>query len=247
MFQPLCDYVCPLYVLYRQQGRLIGTGVPIKTPDCTFIATAAHVLEEARDEPLFTFGSERPLALSGVRRAYKFIQGKTIDVDLGIIILDHATWRELQRRYSATSHTDFGYVSTPKSLAVYVLVGYPYSKNKPTPPRRTEIDTEAIYVMSDTMDTISHTALGLHRDVHFTLQIFPERPQGEKIRGIPKMQGMSGGGVWRFEGDGAIREDATPKLVGLGTAYDSARRIFTCTRVQEVLAMLDVQPNGARA
>ncbi len=247
---PLRDYVCPLYAKHHGQGYLLGTGVPLRLAGASVIVTASHVLDEFEGRCIYTLGREDLLSLSGERRGFEHLKRPTstkstsveptIDVDLALIVLNPSEAADLHRRFSFTYETDLIEARPSDETSLYVLVGYPFSKNKPTPHSGNEVSTNALFFVSRKISSVADSPVtGKHAMVHFAL---PAPPEGTKdMTGVlpthPKPQGMSGGGVWRIQVD-PKEPISLPRLVGIGIEYDRNNSRFVCTRIQHVQPML---------
>lgn len=224
----LTHYVCPLYVVERKNGVLIGSGVPIKLGRAGVIATATHVLKAAlkHDDRIWTLGGEGPFKLRHNWYGWDHRQGETVDVDVSLIPLDEAEWKELTHRYGATYPLNFG--ATPSDVDFLIVVGYPYSRNKPTPLTRHVVTPACTYVASNVLRrTSSDLRKGKDEDVHFGVAA---RPTGGRVpQGFPDPHGMSGGGVWNLRARDTLMNRGTPQLVGIGIEFDGSQ--FTCTRI----------------
>ncbi|MDP9192648.1 MAG: hypothetical protein M3P06_13190 [Acidobacteriota bacterium] len=238
---PLRDFVCPLYAKHRGQGYLLGTGVPLHLGATSIIVTASHVLAEFQDRCIYTLGHEDVLNLSGERRGFNYLKESTIDVDLGLIVLSKAETAELNHRFSFTYRTDLDEAQPTDDIAFYVLAGYPFTRNKPTPQSRDELNTTALFFVSRRMGSLEDSsATGKSLLVHFSL---PAPPDGTKdmtgtLTTPPKPRGMSGGGVWCIQVDASTGRLAMPRLVGIGIEYDHGNRQFVCSRIQYLQPML---------
>ena len=244
----LSDYVCPLYAKHHGQGHLLGTGVPLRFAGASVVITASHVLNDSGDRCIYTLGDDDLLNLSGERRAFEHRKTSTIptgveptiDVDLALIVLEPSEAAELSRRFSFTHYKDLAEAQFGDQTSLYVLVGYPFSKNKPTGASGNEVKTSALFCLSRQVGSVANSQeTGKHSKVHFA---FPASPKGTKdmtgtLSTQPKPQGMSGGGVWRIGLDGAV-STPLPRLVGIGIEYDRHNNRFICTRIQHVQPMV---------
>jgi len=78
-------------------------------------------------------------------------------------------------------------------------------------------------------------------DFHFVLghpgKIVPTY-SGGRFR-VPKVQGMSGGGVWRIEIDIHRKLSTCPSLVGIGIEYHKLKQVFVATRVEAAIPLVN--------
>ena len=232
--------ICPLYTFdNRNRIHIAGSGVPFRAGEFRFLLTAAHVCFDSSRAPipLFTMGSECPRVLSGRRGAWKYVPGKTPDIDLSVIALDDDLASELEGVYQFATPAETSVTATKTPGIHYLIAGYPAERN----PIKHSIAALATHLITG---DIKQTAEGLPNksdDIHFALghpgKTVPAYAGGRF--GVPKVQGMSGGGVWRIEIDIPRKLSTSPLLVGIGIEYHKAKRVFVATRVQAAIPLVN--------
>jgi hypothetical protein len=232
--------VCPLYTFDgRDRIHIVGSGVPFRTGGFRFLLTAAHVCFDSSKAPipLFTMGLEQPYALLGRRGAWEYIAGETPDIDLSVIALDDDLADELERAYQFTTPAETSNTTTKTPGIHYLIAGYPAERNSMR--NMDSIGPLATHLITG---DIKETAKGLPNtsdEFHFVLghpgKTIPTYGGG-RFR-VPKVQGMSGGGVWRIEIDIPRKLSTSPSLVGIGIEYYKAKQVFVATRVQAAIPL----------
>jgi hypothetical protein len=233
--------VCPLYRQQRRRAFLVGTGIPITTPSGAYIATATHVLDELHDGFVMTVGSESLIRFRTPSLSYSYVGGKTVDADVGLLGLPVQVAHDLALRYAFTTQSECGVVGDYDKFTLYVVVGYPHTRNKPQPEAlATLCATPTFLVLREFTDVIRFASSGKHPEVHFGLSAPLGEARGLDFRAvaIPKLQGMSGGGVWRVNIDRRDGTIASNSLVGIVIEYRRAEAAIVATRLQYVLALL---------
>lgn len=249
-FGPLADIcsklvnnVCPLFVLKGpRQPFLIGTGVPLQIGRVSVIATAAHVLGRLGVASVLTFGNRRSLLLSGERRGFVHKPHRTIDVDLAVIVLTDSERDELRSRVTFSYSHDFVSTRPAHEIAFYSLVGFPHSRNKASTRLLRETYAAANYFISRTLVPLSEIkSQDKFGNVHFALAA-PRNGaigvQGESV-GFPSPAGLSGGGVWRLDFSQVAGAAPEPRLAGIGIEYCRTPGAFVCTRVENIVGMVE--------
>jgi hypothetical protein len=244
----LGDRVCPLYTLDRRGNPfLIGSGVPFEASNRRFLLTAAHVLKGLDDGNLITTGRASLVRFPFGSSSFGYSPGRSIDVDLAILTLPEEAGRELAHRFQFGREVETGTVTAYDKLTLYCLVGYPHSKNKPMPRNFETITARPTFFLLREFARLDHLHGDGKRDaVHFGLSL----PAKQVIRfdrsrmNIPRLQGMSGGGIWRIQLDQHTGKVSRPELVGIGIEYHQQRQTIVATRVECALTLIaeEVQP-----
>jgi hypothetical protein len=230
--------VCPLYTFGRHdRPHISGSAVPFRWGEFRFLLTATHVCFDLSKKPipLFTMGAEEPRALSGRRGAWEFKPGGTPDIDLCVMALDDDLADELERVYQFVTPSETS-VTKPKTPGIhYLIAGYPAERN----PIKHSIAPLATHLVTGDIKATAEAFPHKTDDYHFLLghpgKTVPSHTGG-RFR-VPKVQGMSGGGVWRIEIDIPRKLSTSPLLVGIGIEYYKTKRVFVATRVQAAIPL----------
>ncbi len=233
--------VCPLYTFENHDRfHLIGSGVPFRIGAFRFLLTAAHVCFDSSKVPipLFTMGADRPHALCGRRGVWEYLPGKTPDIDLSVLALDHGLADELERAYQFSTPSEMPSTTTKARGIHYLIAGYPSERN---PTRNLGfIEPLATHLITSDIRETGDALLDKSDAFHFVLghpgKTVPTHPGG-RLR-LPKMQGMSGGGIWQLEIDIPRKLASSPSLVGIGIEYHKTRQIFVATRVEAAIPLV---------
>jgi hypothetical protein len=220
----------------------VGTGIPLQIGSVSVIATAAHVLMPFGGVSVLTFGSKRSLLLSGERRGFGHKPGRTVDVDLAVIVLTESERDELRQRFTFSYSLDFASTRPAHEITFYVLTGYPHSRNKASPRLLRETYAVANYFISRTLLPLSKIeSPGKFSNVHFALGAQAKHAVGEygEPVGFPSPNGLSGGGVWRLDFPKRVGAAPVPRLVGVGIEYCRKPGAFVCTRIENIAEMIE--------
>lgn len=230
--------ICPLYTLDdARRIVLIGSAIPFRTGKLKFLLTAAHVFGEKGGKalPIFTIGTDLPLALTGQRIGYGYEPKLTIDPDVALIGLSNTEFGEIDARYQVTTPADTANVETTDALTVFMLAGYPQTRNRVVMSREINMRATPTYVITPALVPIpSSTLTPKHPKQHFALAARPSRMRtftGGRTT-LPKPVGMSGGGVWRLRVDRTSALVETPLLVGIIIEHLRHDEVFIAARVQ---------------
>lgn len=235
--------VCPLFVMKGpRQPFLIGTGVPLQIGRVSVIATAAHVLQRFGGVSVLTFGENRTILLSGERRGFGYKRGRHVDVDLAVIVLNDSERDELRRQVTFTYSIQFAEIRSSRDLTLYGLVGFPHSRNKVSPRLQRETYAVGTYFLSGTLLPVSQIkSPGKFGKVHFAIGAPRNSAVGSRGESVafPSPQGVSGGGVWSLAS--SITSPVAPleRLVGIGIEYFRQPGAFVCTRIENVIEMVE--------
>ncbi len=119
----------------------------------------------------------------------------------------------------------------------YLIAGYPAERNSMS--NRRPIAPLATHLITGDIRESAEGLSGKWDDFHFVLghpgKTVPTHAGG-RFR-VPKVQGMSGGGVWRIEIDVPRKLSTSPSLVGIGIEYHKTKQVFVATRVQAAIPL----------
>jgi hypothetical protein len=235
-------YVCPLYwVDSRERVFIVGSAVPFEHDGFRWLLTAAHVcFDDARNpQPLFALGNNRPWALTEIRSAWQLEAGRP-DVDVGVIALSTDCGDDLAGFYRFSTIQDMSTLLPKSDSTYYMIAGYPYSRNRLRPGEPGAPSRAIFFVMRETLP-ISRlkSKVANSDDVHFAVAVPPEHHRvGDGRFHVPKLQGMSGGGIWRFEIDNRTRLVTTRSLVGIAIEHHRKERAIVGCRVELVMPLV---------
>lgn len=235
--------VCPLYTFDNaKRVQVVGSAIPFDNGDFHFLITATHVCFERTSKlpiPLFTMGHEEPRFLSGARIAWDYKPGNAPDLDLTLIHLPSDEAADLQHRYQFTVPSTTS-EPMPKTPGVhYIIAGYPATRNRFISPKFYP-SARATHLITGDITTVQGLCLPDKFDLtHFAISL-PYKTVPTLLGGqfhVPKVSGMSGGGIWRLEIDIARSLAETPLLVGIGIEHHKSKGVFIATRVQQAVPL----------
>lgn len=233
--------VCPLYRKERKRAFLVGTGIPLTSASGDYVITASHVLDELPDNIVITAGTKSLLHFQARSISYGYVDGETVDADVGVVRLPVEAARDLSSRYRFTTPEEFGVVAEYDKFTLYAFVGYPHTRNKPKPVALPELRaTPTFLILREFSDVAPFVSSGKRPEVHFALQAPLDKAKDfdSQAVALPKLQGMSGGGVWRVDIDRRDGTLASVALVGVGIEYRPTESTIVATRIQYVLGLL---------
>jgi hypothetical protein len=239
--EPIHRRICPLYTFdYRNRPYVTGTAVPFRIGEFRFLLTAAHACFDSSKTPipLFTIGATRPHALRGRRGAWEYVPARTPDIDLAVMELEGDAIADLEAEYQFSTPADTSTVK-PKTPGIhYLIAGYPAERNRIR--SLNSLPSLATYLITGDIQNTCEMHLDKLDATHFALglpgRVVPKLGGG-RFR-VPKVQGMSGGGVWRIEIDIPRQLATTPLLVGAGIEYHKTKQLFIVTRVQTAIPLI---------
>jgi hypothetical protein len=249
MFESI-NALCPIYCYSdRERPELIGSGTLLDFGKCRFLITAAHVhdlsrLDEGIRAELYTTGKNEvgkdilvalppdfvvtSLPASGHRRDDHF------DFAILRVIDELADQIARSHFFLPFELTDAEDKLAPS--ARYMFSGYPVSREKTNYGEKTVAPKR--WSLTEHSESVRRiTELGLHPDMHVVVRY--ERDKFADEIGVrkrfPLPKGMSGGPVWRGEGDSRLwLKEAPVKLVGIGIEDREKDRVMVAVRIHLV-------------
>jgi hypothetical protein len=184
-------------------------------------------------------GSERPRSLCGRRGAWEYSPGRTPDIDLCVMALDDDLADELEGVYQFATPAETSNTTRKTPGIHYLIAGYPAERNSMNNKRW--IAPLATHLITGDIRETAEELPNKSNDFHFVLghpgKIVPTY-SGGRFR-VPKVQGMSGGGVWRIEIDIHRKLSTCPSLVGIGIEYHKLKQVFVATRVEAAIPLVN--------
>lgn len=244
----LLPVVRPVYGVRHRGGRrdagtvhLFGNAVLFTAGGRHFALTAAHVLDEFEPHGLGILGEPDMLDLSATRvyRTVAPAENRDADrIDVGFVELSDAQVATLGNvRFLTPDDLDvtdapsyFTYVRTK-----YLLLGYPASKQGKLR-ADLEVDPQPLAYAAQAADPSLYKSLETDPDRHLLLPFDQKAVISTEGRATaPKLDGMSGCGVWRFDSLHAL-PGGRDQLVGLFIEWHrGSRKVLVATRIDQCL------------
>jgi hypothetical protein len=144
---------------------------------------------------------------------------------------------DLERVYQFVTPAETS-VTKPKTPGIhYLIAGYPAERNL----IRHSIAPLATHLVTGDIKATVEALPNKSDEFHFGLghpgKTVPTYT-GNRFR-VPRVQGMSGGGVWRLEIDLRSKLSTSPLLVGIGIEYHKTKQVFVATRVQAAIPLVN--------
>ncbi|MFZ1005430.1 MAG: hypothetical protein WAN65_01250 [Candidatus Sulfotelmatobacter sp.] len=159
---------------------------------------------------------------------------------MSVIALDDDLASELEGAYQFATPAETSNTTTKTPGIHYLIAGYPAERN-PVRLSGGSIAPLATHLITGDIKDTAEALPGKSNEFHFVLghpgKIVPTHA-GRRFR-VPKVPGMSGGGVWRIEIDVLRKLATSPSLVGIGIEYHKARQVFVATRVQAAIPLVN--------
>src|ERR1051326_629248 len=228
--------------IFRQDstGRLesIGSAVLLALGDEAIVLTAAHVLDEATETTALLVGSHDSLVrLQGKWFKTPLQKGGVRDqdrVDVGAVWLPRSARAKLHDSCLLATG-DLALFRPMKHRSYALLAGYPCSKQVSRGQR--DLESSLCTVMAECSADEDYAGIGVS-STHAVVLAFDRmqvwRREGRSI--APKLQGMSGGGLW-------ILQRSTPDQAGsarlCGTIIEwrnGAKTLLVATRIEVLLS-----------
>ena len=218
VIQHISKFVLPLYVESRSGPVLLGSGFFVELKERLALVTAAHVLNQiSGTNPLFVYRRRNEVVLITGKR---FLSDPNA-IDLGFVLTEglELPWVEVDW---FACRLEYLYAErTPRAERHFVVAGYPETKNRTNPARKTiKAVIHAYHAHSIRED--EYQRLGLDPTTHVALPLDLKEgfdPQGRHVN-FPKPQGMSGSPIWElFDESGDTNQPRIFPLVAVATTF----------------------------
>jgi hypothetical protein len=246
------EAVIPIYAEKRDgwsSPKHIGTGTLIASSKRHFLVSAAHVMAERKNSPLYLHaGGEVEITHDIITSCnLKDDSSKTDSVDACFLVLKDDEAKRIAsngfRFIPVDKNNLYGGEDDLKGCR-FILVGYPsFSVNLDHQNQIIEIDPKEIHGLGSVSDKRRERLEEKWDDVHpratLVLDIAPTVSINEcevKRPSQEQMQGISGGAIWADFEDG-------PKMVGIMVGFEASHSVVLGTRLRPILnVMADRHP-----
>lgn len=234
--------LCPIYAASdRGRPNLIGSATLLDFGKARFLVTAAHVHDEYWENKVELYvGSIGPLlelpqpfqttvALSGDRDEDR--------LDIAFVRLPDSLADNISkgRFFLPFPLLDVNDRFAPQ--AQYMFTGYPASREKTDYGNR-KVKPVGFSYAGKVIPPTKMPELGLHLDAHIAIEFNREKifDENEKPASFPSPKGMSGGPVWRGDGNSRLWLIESPvRLVGIGIEDPKNQNTLVAVRIHLVL------------
>jgi hypothetical protein len=238
----LSKYIQPIYVEGKNVTPfLVGSGILLRVADDLFLITAAHVIEENRENDLYTIGQFGTTALEGrfYRNASEQKDHSDEPFDIGVLHLNTDTVTALGQVNEVLPNQCA--IAEPRpTRRLHLIIGYPHTKNRKLDLRKRKVFPKTFRYYTLPASPKRHGNHGLDTATHLLLD-FERRhvmPFGGHDQTAPHPAGMSGGAVWTS----CFRD---PKLAGILTDWKH-RDSFLAVRISLAVEIIrNVLPQSA--
>ncbi len=238
--------ICPIYAAsYRERPNLIGTGTLLDFGRARFLATAAHVHDEyTEDQVALYVAADGPLIELPQPFHATIIppSGKRDDdrLDFALIRLSDALADKIAKGRFFLPFSLIDANDRLKPSARYMFTGFPGSREK-TNYGKKKVTPRRLSFTGETVSPKRMVALGIAASTHIAIEFDRQRAFDDAGRPacFPRARGMSGGAVWRGNGDSGRWLTETPvRLVGIGTEDPQNENVLVAVRIRVVLAAI---------
>jgi hypothetical protein len=233
--------VRPLYhVAGSSSPELIGCGVLLAIDEWRFILTAAHVMDEFDGRNLYLGATDTLVGVEGVAHRSEPPTGKSRDfdkTDAAVFQITSTIPEALNPHFLAVEA--LGVDAEPTDGRKYLVLGYVSSQSRVNRAERVVIPGRFRFVTNEASPDI-YDRLEIAKFSHIALTFDRKRvTDGTQVFTAPKAVGLSGCGVWRFDGIWKESWEGRDKFVAILTEYRRPpMRVLVATRIAIHLAIL---------
>lgn len=235
----LQDPVAPLFIDNGAGPDRIGSCVLVRLDSDFFAFTAAHVVRD--------IGSARLLAPSEARggkllplppcTAHLNSSGRDDDLDVGVLVLPAGQLGPFAQRVflAGTDIDQDDRLDDQAPASFYFVLGYSASRTQvKVSHAKRQIHQQSFHCSTSPVEAAEYEQEGLFQADHILLDFdHKEIALGGKRANPPKLQGVSGGGIFHIS-----RETRQGPLVAIATQNRRRSRLIVATRIKHFLAMV---------
>ncbi len=245
----LLAFSIPLYLLANDRPWLCGTGFIVKSLAGHFLVTAAHVLDDAKENGLFFYsGQRKPRPIRGPLLRSSAKANRAHDpFDIAVVnLIDGAMPPYGDVEKHAVDISWLRAMHLPRAGKMFSIIGFPQSKSNVRPSTREVKVTSSAY-RDRSIDEDDYAKFGLNPRTHLALHLDRKvgfDPDG-KHRNFPKPQGMSGAPIIElYDVNVSSAADIFP-VVAVGIEYREKDHLLVGTDIAVALDMIHKLSNPA--
>jgi hypothetical protein len=244
----LQESVVPLFIHRGGQPDRIGSCVLVRLDSDFFAFTAAHVILDAESAPLFapSEGKGGKLLPLPPCAAYLKSSGRDDALDVGVLVLPARHLGPFQRRlFLAGTEVDEDDRSDDQSLnSFYFVVGYSASRTQlKVSKAERRIHQRSFHCSTDPVNAVEYLEEEISQADHILLNFdHKEIMVGGRGQTPPKLQGVSGGGIFQIS-----RDTNHGPLMAIATQNRRRSRLIIGTRIKHFLAVARELKNDVSA
>jgi hypothetical protein len=232
----LQESVVPLFVSDRGQPDRIGSCVLVRLDSDFFAFTAAHVIRDAESAPLFASSEGRGGKLLPLRTAHLQPSGRQGDLDVAVLVLPPNQGPFQQRTFLAGAEIDQDDRPDEHGLeSFYFVLGYSASRTQVKVSRaELRIHQRSFHCSTNPVEAAEYAQEQMSQADHILLDFDHKeiKVEGKRVS-PPKLQGVSGGGVFHIS-----RKTNRGPLVAIATQNPRRSKLIVGTRIKHFLAMV---------
>lgn len=233
-YQHLTKCVVPIFKNSEFDKSIYGSSLFVYYNENVFLITASHVIGELGHLKLFIFNGENLERLQCDILSLKSIN-ETDSVDLSLLRLSDNSIKTLSKLHKAMSLDSIGNILPNGSGLLYLVIGYPYSKNRF---RAIVKGTKVFTYIGIEVDESKYQELKTDQAKEFILKIESENVLDMNpdniIQNLPYLNGISGGGVWCI-GNSDIIKFYPPYPIGIVREITPKKDALKITRIQYII------------
>jgi hypothetical protein len=229
----LGKYVCPIYSL-EDKGTpwVIGSGVLLQISGHRLIITADHVLQAATSE-LYLFAADHSVQPLNFRPIVR-----SVEHDFACLELEESSF-SLLSHFLFLSPIDLE-VQKPETEELYIVAGYPRSRNKPRRNAKT-IKNEPFSFAGIPADPPTYKLMKRNEETTILFSYNRKKviAENHRLETSADPHGISGGGVWHVT-NWPSRQPSEAKLAGVCVRYEQnpGKKVLEAVRISLVLENL---------
>ena len=238
--------ISPIYAASdRERPNLIGTGTLLDFGQARFLVTAAHVLDEYKQNQVALYIATAGPLLELPQPFHTTVvppSGKRDDdrLDFAFVRLPDSLADAVAKGRFFLPFSLIDANDRLKPRARYMFTGFPGSREK-THYGEKKVRPQRFSFTGETVLPQRMLALGIAAETHIAVEFDREQAfdeQGQRAC-FPQAKGMSGGAVWRGDRDSHLWLKETPiHLVGIGIEDPKNKNVLVAVRIHLVLAAI---------
>jgi len=235
----LQESVVPLFVGHRDGPRRVGSCVLVRLNSDLFAFTAAHVVITAASRRLFAPSEGRGGKLLPLPSCTAHLNSSAShdDLDVGVLVLPARQLGPFHQRIFLAG-TDIDENDRPDDQRLdssYFVLGYSASRTQVKVSKaERHIYQRSFHCSTNPVEAAEYLQEGMSQADHVLLDFdHKEIVVGGKRVNPPKLQGISGGGIFHISG-----QTKQSSLIAIATQNRRNSRLIVGTRIKHFLAMV---------
>lgn len=242
----LTRHIVLLFLRDGGKPLLTGAGTLVSSKKANYLISAAHVIDPVKcgEEVFFYVDKKTTQKLAGTVLMSRLPNGERREsdrIDICVIRLQGPLLPPFEKVDKFPLQVDFLLPhAVPRDRKQYLLVGFPASRSKPNPKKKTIRSIPYSFRNMGAAES-TYSTLGLDPRFHILLAFNRDQAVGSGGESLvfPSPKGMSGSPLWLLYDEYHPNDPLTPSIVGIVIEHRTREKVIVATDISFALEAIN--------